>query len=1138
MTFLGITLTATYDVSLVVLSGAIAVFGSYVALVLATKVSRAEGQARNLWLTGGAITLGLGIWAMHFLGMLAYQLPLPTTYDLSIVLVSMAVAVAGSGAGLSVVSRQQPQNWLSLIVGGLFIGFGIVGLHFAAMSAMRVAAIPLYDPKLIALSTIIAVGLSSVALRLAFHASVENRITESKRKLGSVIFMGTAIVGMHYTAMAALCFQLSNSGNQPPGVATQFPASSSRLAVAVSIATLLILLLALLISFLGQRSSAGATRAEALRQSEERFRSLVQNASDVIAIVAADCTIFYLSPSFNRILGYKPEDWLGRKALELIHPDDFVKAENLLMEARRCPAINLTTEPRLQHADGQTRDFEVIVNNLLAVPSVAGIVLTCRDVTERKQAEEALSRALKEQESIMESVLDIIYVLDLKGNLFRWNKRLETATGLSPEELKGRSALAFFPEVEQPTMARVIKEVFEQGKVEVEGNLIGQNEVLLPYEWNSVTLEDKAGNTIGMTEQGKVEVEGNLIGQNEVLLPYEWNGVTLEDEAGNTIGITGIGRDISERKQAEAQLHESEAKFRSLIQNSSDIIAVLKSDGTMQYASPSHERVLGYELKDLIGKNAFEFVHPDDVTSTFNEFNKLVQNVGGVRRQEFQFQRKDGSWCFLEATGSNLLSDPSVGAIVVNSRDVTERRQAEAQLLHHAFHDALTGLPNRALFVDRLGRAVAHGKRHKDYLLAVLFLDLDRFKVINDSLGHTLGDQLLIIIANRLEACVRPTDTVARLGGDEFTILLEEIEDVSDAVRVAERIQQELTLPFDLEGQKVFTTASIGIALTPPDYQRPEDFLRDADNAMYRAKELGKARYEIFTPSMRTRVVALLQMETELRWAIERQEFRVHYQPIVSLATGRVLAFEALVRWQHPDRGLVFPEEFIPVAEETGLIIPIDQWVLWEACRQTQQWQEHFPSELAGNANLLEARRPTQPTGAPQGEPAFPLTINVNLCNAQFWQPGLLQHITQVLQQTHLDAGSLKLEITENIIMENNESATAKLWQLRDLGIQLVIDDFGTGYSSLSRLHRFPIDMLKIDRSFVSKLGRNGTNFEIIETIVTLARKLGVDVTAEGVETAEQLSQLRELNCEYGQGYFFSKPLDSKSVEALIMLQP
>lgn len=442
-------------------------------------------------------------------------------------------------------------------------------------------------------------------------------------------------------------------------------------------------------------------------------------------------------------------------------------------------------------------------------------------------------------------------------------------------------------------------------------------------------------------------------------------------------------------------------------------------------------------------------------------------------------------------------------------RELEERKQAEEQLAHSALHDPLTDLPNRTLFMDRLSRALERAKRHTDYMFAVLYLDLDRFKVVNDSLGHSVGDQLLVESAHRLAACLRTLDTVARLGGDEFVILLEEIQDVSDAIRIVDRIQHDLSLPYDLDQHKAFISVSIGVVLSAIGYDRAEDVLRDADLAMYRAKALGRARYEVFDLAMRDRAMTRLELETDLRMALERQEFFVCYQPIVSLATAKIVGFEALLRWQHPSRGLVLPGDFIPIAEETGLIVRIGDWVLREACRQMQEWQVRFPMDT-------------------------PLTVSVNLSAKQFAQPDLLQKIALVLQETGLGGDSLKLELTESMVVEDAESLSAVVLQLRTLGVQVQIDDFGAGYSSLSYLHRLPIDTLKIDRTFVGKIGVNGNGTEIIRTILGLAHNLGMKVIAEGVETTDQLVKLRGLDCEYAQGYLFAKPADGKVAETLI----
>ena len=431
---------------------------------------------------------------------------------------------------------------------------------------------------------------------------------------------------------------------------------------------------------------------------------------------------------------------------------------------------------------------------------------------------------------------------------------------------------------------------------------------------------------------------------------------------------------------------------------------------------------------------------------------------------------------------------------------------------HAAFHDALTGLPNRPLLLDHLRLAIERSKINHNHLFAVLFIDLDRFKSINDSLGHNTGDQLLIAIARRIGGCLRPTDTIARLGGDEFAILLDGLEDWTIATDVAERIQAELLKPFSLNGHEVYTTASIGIRLSMDGREDAENMLRDADTAMYRAKDSGKARHELFHSTMHTRAVALLKLETDLRRAIEREEFCVHYQPIMSLETEVLAGFEALVRWNHPERGLVPPDEFIPIAEETGFIGEIGAVVLRQACQQMREWHTALGRES--------------------------LTMSVNLSGKQLTQTNLIQQIQETLEQTGLNPSCLRLEITESVVMENAELATSTLLQLRKLGVHLSIDDFGTGYSSLSYLHRFPVNTLKIDRSFIGRMAKGDENSEIVRTICTLANNLGMEVVAEGVETREQLELLRSLKCEYGQGYLFSKPVDSEKATELVLVDP
>lgn len=615
--------------------------------------------------------------------------------------------------------------------------------------------------------------------------------------------------------------------------------------------------------------------------------------------------------------------------------------------------------------------------------------------------------------------------------------------------------------------------------------------------------------------------------------------------ASGDIIIDGVALDISDRKLAEEALRQSEQRFRSLIENATDITVILDAAGIFRYISPSVKRILGYAPERAIGRSALEAVHPDDCAAIAQALNKTIENPGVSQPPiEYRVCHRNGQECFLEAVATNLLDDPAVKGIIINCHDITGRKQAEEQLLHDAFHDTLTKLPNRALFADRLEHALRLTKRRKDYFFAVLLLDLDRFKVINESLGHAIGDQLLVAIARRLEACLRVGDTVARLGGDEFAILLEDIDGINEATNIASRLHQKINSPIVLDGHEIFITASTGIALSSSEYLEPTNLLRDADTAMYRAKELGRARHEVFNSSMHAHALRQLQLENDLRRAIESiggreieetpkspnspksplpplspdPQFIIHYQPIVSIANGKIAGFEALVRWRHPEGGLVSPGEFIPVAEETGLIVPIGRWVLREACHQIQAWQQLFPNNR--------------------------LSVSVNLSVKQFSQPDLIEYIDLVLAETNLDGSSLKLEITESVLIENPESVTAMLGELRARNIHLCIDDFGTGYSSLSYLHRFPTNTLKIDRSFVSRMGvecdiGKGSidPTEIVRSIVALSHNLGMDVVAEGVEEATQLAILKGLDCEYAQGFFFSKPVDSQAAAVLISQQ-
>jgi len=516
-------------------------------------------------------------------------------------------------------------------------------------------------------------------------------------------------------------------------------------------------------------------------------------------------------------------------------------------------------------------------------------------------------------------------------------------------------------------------------------------------------------------------------------------------------------------------------------------------------------------MNSVIDKvKAFSIGGSDYITKPFHLEEVLIRIENLLKFQAAKAEIRQ-----LNSELENRVSDRTAELERANEKlkqEIVERQRAEKRLLHMAWHDSLTGLPNRSLLIEELQTCLNRVKSDPDYLFAVLFLDCDRFKIVNDSLGHLVGDQVIIAIAKRLQSCLSAEDTLARLGSDEFTIIIRNIQDISDAINRAKTINQELQLPLKIESYDVFINVSIGIAMGNATYEKPEYILRDADIAMYQAKKLGNAHYQVFESSMRDNVLKRLQLDTDLRLAVQNQEFYLNYQPIISLCTGKMAGFEALVRWQHPQQGFISPGEFIPMAEETGLIVPIGIWVLREACQTMQYWIEKFPE--------------------------LKLHISVNLSVKQFRQPNLIEAIDQILAETKLNSEYLKLEITETAIMDNAESANRLLKQLRARKIKLSLDDFGTGYSSLSYLHRFHLDTLKIDRSFIGNISDDRESLEIVEAIVTLAHQLKMDVVAEGVETLMQFNQLRTLGISFGQGYFFAKPLDKESAEAFIRNQP
>ena len=685
----------------------------------------------------------------------------------------------------------------------------------------------------------------------------------------------------------------------------------------------------------------------ALQAGEERFRSLVQNASDTITILDADGVVRYVSPAVERMLGHRPEELTGIRMFGLVHPDDVERASGSFDEVLGKPGSSSPLEFRAPHKDGSWRHMEATLTNLLDDPGVSGVVVNARDTTERNEA--------------------------------------------------------------------------------------------------------------------------------------------------------------------EGRLREAEERYRTLVERIPAIVYVQEPDEPSRttYVSPQNEAILGYSPEECIvdPDHWIKIMHPNDRERVLTE-DRRNNESGDTFGVEYRQFAKDGRTVWIRDEGTLVRDEGGQPLYWLGVQtDITQRKALEEELRHQAFHDLLTMLPNRALYVDRLTQALARIDR-RDAMVAVLFMDLDNFKVINDSLGHDIGDLLLIAVAERLKGCLRSEDTLARWGGDEFTVLIEDVTGPSDVARVANRIVEELSKPFTVGGREVHTSASIGISLGASDVAIADELLRNADTAMYRAKE-ETASYRMFESNMYEQARRRLELESDLRGAIENEEFVIHYQPKVSLRTGKIVDMEALVRWQHPVRGLLSPSEFITAAEETGLIVPLGRWVISEACRQVRRWQDRYPGGSAPR-------------------------VSVNLSARQFQNPDLAEEVAEALRESNLTPFGLELEITETVVMGDAPSTIATLRELKNLGVMVAIDDFGTGHSSLSYLKRFRVDSLKIDGSFVAGLGKDAEDEVIVSGVISLAHGLGLTVVAEGVETEAQKTMIGEMGCDFAQGYLFSRPLTPEAASEFL----
>jgi diguanylate cyclase (GGDEF)-like protein/PAS domain S-box-containing protein len=807
----------------------------------------------------------------------------------------------------------------------------------------------------------------------------------------------------------------------------------------------------------------------ALQVSEQKYRTLVDHSQDGV-FITQEGNYTYVNQAYASMLGYTVAEMVGTPYMHFIAPEDQAFL-NQIWEKRRAGHWEQNAyEVHLLKKDGKTRLLASVRSGPITLNGQLASTGTIRDITEERRVQEALLSAEQKFRAIFENAVIGMYQSTPTGQYLKANQALADIFGYDTPETLLSSVINISSLYKNPDERRMVNTDLER-----HGRVTGRE----------VELRRRDGQSIWVSLSARV----------------------VRGADGNVAYYEGSLQDITGRKRIETALQRSEQRYRMLVDHS-QVGVFINENGYYSYVNHAFAAMLGYTEAELTGMSYRDIFPPEELTAADARFQRRQRGEEVPNNYESTLMHKDRKTRLSVTHSIGTIDQDGRRFMIGTVRDVTEQKRFEGQLRHNATHDPLTGLPNRTLFIERLAKAMDRSRPKDAPGYAVLFIDLDSFKVVNDSLGHAAGDELLVQVAQRLKTCLGPWDTLARHGGDEFTVLVGQTQDSDDAVEVAERMLAELLRPVHLGDNEIYTNASIGIAPGHPDYASTEELLRDADTAMYRAKAAGKAGYVVFDQDMYARARARLRVETELRQALDNREFRIYYQPIVALGNGRLLGFEALVRWQHPVRGLLGPSDFLHVAEETGLILPIGWWLLEEACRQLKVWRGSHPQ-------------------------AHELTVAVNLAHKQFMYTGLPQQVSAALNESGLESDGLHLEITETVFLENPKAAENTLRRLRALGIALHLDDFGTGFSSLNYLSALPLDTLKIDRSFVMDVEENPKHAAVVRTIVELARDLGMNTIAEGVETPEQLRLLEGIGCRCAQGHLFSPALDLKKAERL-----
>jgi diguanylate cyclase (GGDEF)-like protein/PAS domain S-box-containing protein len=805
---------------------------------------------------------------------------------------------------------------------------------------------------------------------------------------------------------------------------------------------------------------------ETLRSLNQSLKAIVETCPLAIYAITAQGIVILWNPAAERLFGCKESEVLGKSSPLVIsdHEDSAPSLRDRVLAGETLHNLEITR----RRDDGALIELSVSSAPLRGTEDrIIGVLVICTDVTEIMRTSRALNDQLRFTQELLEVIPNPIFYKDIQGRYLGFNRAWESFFGKKREDFVGKQASDLIPAQLADSADRKDAEVIRTGQLSI----------------SEVKITDA----------------------NDELRQVLKHVSRFTSQDGTPAGTIGVLTDITELKKIEHALETSEARFRALTESAMDIVTVIDAEGTILYQSPSVKHLLGFDPEQMLGLNPFEMVHRDDVRALKLSFESLLKRGTGAQSEkpiEFRIRNKDGSWRMLESMGKNNLDNPSVRGLIINTRDVSDRLAIQQRMQHLAYHDSLTGLPNRSLLQDRVAQALSRADRSKKNL-AVMFIDIDNFKNINDTLGHDVGDELLREIAKRLIRSVRRHDTIARQGGDEFIVLLEELDGQSSAASVAQKILDALRTVFVVGGVEQHVSGSIGLALFPQDGHDPQTLLKNADTAMFHGKSLGKNTYQFFTHQMNIAVKRRAELERSLRVAVKVGDFALHYQPQIDLNSGEIVAVEGLIRWNSMENGTLMPGDFIPLAEETGLISEIGEWVLREGCRQAKEWQDMG----------LAPRR-----------------MAINLSARQLNDKGFFNMVAQVLAETGLDANYLELEITESQVMRQAEGSIMLLNQLADMGIHLAVDDFGTGYSSLSYLKRLPIGKLKIDQSFIRDITVDPNDTAIVVAIINMAKSLDLDIIAEGIETAGQLTLLRAKGCGIGQGYYFSVPMSAAAL--------